>query len=391
MDFTALIPARNAGLTIERAVASLVAPPITSIVLIDDFSDDKTVARARKLGDARLRVIRPDQHRGLAHARNRGLDAVETEWFVWCDADDAFEPGRVTQLVQLLESTGADCVSDGVRLFDGPSGRYLRDLAVPGFLTRPEDACRLFERNFLPGVGHVAVRTRLARELRYDDSLSSVDDCDFALRLVRAGARFAFSSNLGYRMYAYPGSDSRKLERQNTMAARVLRKHAYEDVETLYRRAGFPERVTAWGLCSMAIFRREYAEALQFLDRACPDGAPADEVLEPEGPYPVPEGWRRAFSRGTLLLLIGEAEPAARYLTEAGKWRESADVYNNLGVALSRTGHGSEACRQFEKALDLFPGYLDARLNLQSPEPSRITPLPLRLQPSRNDYLPESA
>ncbi|MEJ2147688.1 MAG: glycosyltransferase [Acidobacteriota bacterium] len=391
MELTVLMPARNAGFTIERAVASLDAPSITSIVLIDDFSDDDTVARARKLGDVRLRVVRPNQHRGLAHARNRGLEAVETEWLVWCDADDAFEPGRAAALLKILETTGADCASDGVRLFDGPSGRFLRDLPVPEFLGRPEDACRLFERNYLPGVGHIAVRTGLARELLYDDSLSSADDYDLALRLVRAGARFAFSSNLGYRMHAYPGSDSRKLERQNAMTAQVLRKHAYEDVADLYRRAGFSERVAAWGLSSMAIFRREYAEALRFLDRACPDKAALDDVLEPEGPYPVPEGWRHAFSRGTLHLLLGDAEPAGRYLTEAGNWRESADACNNLGVALARVGRNSEAHRQFERALELFPGYLDARLNLQSPEPSRITPLPLRLQPSRNDYLPESA
>lgn len=389
-EFTVLMPARNAARTVGRALRSLDDSAIATVILIDDFSEDETVAQALGVGDDRLRVVQPERHRSLASARNRGLLAVDTEWMVWCDADDAFEPGRASALLELLKSSGADCASDGVLLFDGPSGDFLRELPIPPFLLNTWNPCRLFERNYLPGVGHIAVRTRLARQLCYDDRLSSADDYDFVLRLVRSGARFAFSPLCGYRMFAYPGSDSRHLDRQNEMVARVLRKHTYGEVDRLYKAAGLSDRVASWGLCSMALFRGQYETALDFLARAYPDGADPEEVLEPEGPYPVPEGWRHSFTRGTLELVAGDAGTAATWLTAAQAWRDSADVLNNLGVAHSRLGSVTEAHACFEQALQLFPPYLDARINLIAPEPARVTLLPLRFYPSREDYLRES-
>jgi len=389
--FTVLIPARNAESTLRRCLASLSCPLVEKGLLIDDFSDDGTVEVARNVLGSSLRVVRPERHINVPFARNAGLDAVETDWLVWCDADDCFELGRVEALAEAISNTDADCASDGVRLFDGVTDQFLRDLPMPGFMKRPEHACRIFERNYLPAVGHIAVRTALAREVRYDPAQSGGDDYDFALRLIRAGARFAFSPNLGYRMYAYPGSDSRRLPRQNQMVGYALRKHRYEDVASLYSAAGFNERVTAWGLCSMAVFRGDYQAATGYLNRAFPSGSDPTEVLEPEGPYPVPEGWRAEFFRGTLSLLLKEAPSSLAYLRKAMEILPTADTANNLGVALAATGGTAEARSLFERALELFPGYLDARLNLASESPHRITPLPLRLQPSRSDYQPESA
>ena len=37
-------------------------------------------------------------------------------------------------------------------------------------------------------------------------------------------------------------------------------------------------------------------------------------------------------------------------------------------------------------SLELFPGYLDARLNLEEAAPTHLTSHPLRRQPSRSEY-----
>ncbi|MFZ0430921.1 MAG: glycosyltransferase, partial [Acidobacteriota bacterium] len=352
-DFTVLMPARNAAETVVRALRSLRDPAIREIILIDDCSEDETRSLAQDLGDPRLRIVSPRDHRNLATVRNRGLKEVGTAWLIWCDADDTFAPDRVSQLAATLQTTGADCATDGVRLFDGPSGRFVRDLPIPDFLRDPSAACRLFERNYLPSVGHLALRTALARALLYDEEMNGGDDYDFALRLVRAGARFAFSSRLGYCMHAYPGSDSRSLSRQNDMVSTALGKHSYADVRSRYRRAGYSHRVTAWGLCSMAIFRREFETALEFLEQGHPPGASDSEILEPEGPNPYAEGWRSAFTRGTLLLLLEQWHNAIPCLERAFEIRPSAEGANNLGVALGRNGRNHESQGLFEMALEL--------------------------------------
>lgn len=388
-DITILIPARNAAATIGRTMESFRGQGARELILIDDHSIDETVPVAESVGVGPLRVLRPDVHVNLAHARNIGLNAVRTRWAVWCDADDALLPGRIDRLVAALKE-GYDIATDAQELFDGGSDRYLKDLPVPGFLSRDEDKARLFERNYLPGIGHIAFDVGMGKAVGYDEEQFGGDDSDFLWRMVFAGARIAFVHEKGYRMYAYPGSDSRNLVRQRAMVARALKKHPYEAVRGLYEKGGFSPRVTGWGLCLMAMFREEWAEAARFLEEACPVDMDPDEVLEPDGPYPVAEGWRYGFTRGTLHLLMDAPFEAVGQLESVIRWRLSADVLNNLGVAYRETGAERMAMSCFEQAWEVFPGYLDASVNMEQANAARITIHPLRMQASRSDYRPES-
>ncbi|MBK8476479.1 MAG: hypothetical protein IPL39_09180 [Opitutaceae bacterium] len=185
------------------------------------------------------------------------------------------------------------------------------------------------------------------------------------------------------------------------MLKRALGKHAYTNVARLYHSAGYGERVTAWGLCSMAIFREEHEVALAHLAAACPTGADLAETLELDGPLPVPEGWRAGFTRGTLLCQLGRAPEAIPCFDQASAFdggacgpasaglqirRSAPDLLNNWGVALAQTGQLDAGRAKFAAALELSPGYLDARLNLEAAAPSYLTSHPLRRQPSRSEY-----
>ena len=93
-DLTLLIVARNAAATIERALLSCVTEPGCPIVLVDDFSRDDTVARARSIAGSRLHVLTSPPPGGVGLARQCALDAVETEYAAWLDADDEWIAGR---------------------------------------------------------------------------------------------------------------------------------------------------------------------------------------------------------------------------------------------------------------------------------------------------------
>jgi hypothetical protein len=208
------------------------------------------------------------------------------------------------------------------------------------------------------------------------------------LRALRRGARQGFGDEAGYRMHAYPGSVSRDLPRQRAALAMALRKHGYEDVRRLYRAAGHPDRIAAWALVMMAQFRDDTAAALRYLDAATPEDGDPSEILEPEGPWPFPEGWRRAFHRGTILLMQGGCDDeAAGELQRAETVQPTAEGANNLGVALARLGHGAVARARFTVAARRVPGYLDAALNASSAAPVAITTHPLRRAASRSEYL----
>jgi len=391
---TILIAARNASATIARAVSSCLEDleqQNARLVLIDDHSTDDTVSLARTAGGRRLDVIDAPHPGGVAAARQAGLDAVDTEFAAWLDADDEWVPGRLRRLGAML-ANGYDVAVEAIDLCDGPTGAHLRRLRVPAFL-RGFGAIRLFERNFLPGDSQVAFRVSEFRDAGgYDPAICGPESYDLLLRAIRRGATFAFSDVAGYRMHAYPGSVSRDVARQTAAVAAVLGKHDYEDVRQLYRASGFSPRASAWALVSMAMFRRDAQAAMRFLDEASPATGDVDEILEPEGPWPFREGWRRAFQLGTILLLTGEHDREAEgELRRAEALQPTAEGANNLGIALARLGRAGAAAAQFATADSRFSGYADARTNASSLTPTRVTTHPLRSTPSRNDYLTSAA
>lgn len=384
-DVTVVICARNAAATIERAVRSA-GRQGGPVLVVDDGSSDGTGEIARETGVVGLRVVRPAVHNTLGHARAVGVQAVQTPWLQWLDADDELLPGRAARLSGRAKAEGWDAVWDAAVLRDGPTGAPVRVLPMPAFLQQPNAAVRLFERNHAPGPAWPLVRTAFARRVGYDPGLPTADDLDFMLRGVCAGGRFGFVAECGYRQFAYPASLSRQANQQRTWVGAVLGKHDYADVRDRYRAAGYASRVAAWGLVAMATFRQEWSAALAFLDAACPDRTD-DAVLEPEGPWPFRERWRYAFQRGTLRLLEGADDAAAaRDLECAESLDPTPETANNLGVAWWRLGHRTDAREALCCAARRLTGYADARANVVAEEPTRITWHPLRRTPSRSDY-----
>jgi glycosyltransferase involved in cell wall biosynthesis len=361
-SFTVLIAARNAEATIARAVAS-VRDEAVQIILIDDRSADATVAKAREAAGPHLRLLTRSHHGPLGATRQAALAHITTPFAAWLDADDEYLPGRIQRLAATLDD-GADIAADTTILVDGGTGFRLGDAPLPAWTSHTGAPARLFERNTLPAIGLVAFRTARWRALGYDPMLHGAEDVDIVLRAIMAGAPFGWIPEAGTRVHIYETSLSRNRENQRQMYGRALRKHSYDSICDLYQRSGWDACVTRWALASIAMFQDDPRMALGFLS----------QLEEVEGVT-----WRLAFLRGTALLLSGDPR-AIDALAEAEALRRAPEAANNLGVALSRNGRPVEAQEAFASSLERFPGYQDARINLVSAWPSRITTHPLREQ-----------
>lgn len=324
---------------------------------------------------------------GVGIARQTGLEAVNTPFAAWLDADDAWIPGRAVRLVDELNA-GADIVADVIELYDGTTTNFLRRLEVPEFIAVDPHPIRLFERNYLPGDTQVGFRVETFRRAGgYDAGIIGPESFDLLLRALLSGARFTYRHEAGYRMFAYPNSVSRDIARQRMALKAVLLKHDYEIVRKRCLANGYSRRVTAWILTSMAMYRDDPTASLRFIDEASLDGCNWEAILEPKGPCPVPELWRRAFMRGTALLQLADGiEPAIEELKLAEHHFPTAEGANNLGVALRRLGHQQRAAECFRLALERFPGYRDAELNSRNPAYCMTTTHPLRRLSSRSEY-----
>jgi glycosyltransferase involved in cell wall biosynthesis len=367
LDLTILIPARNAASTIERAVASARAQDPAHILLIDHASDDDTVERASRAGGGRLSVVAAPAAARLGAVRQMGLDAVATPFGMWLDADDELMPGRAERLLARLREDDAELAFDEADLHDGATGRFLRRLPFPNLLGEGRQIVRVFERNYIPAPGVPAFRTATARAIGFDPEQHGPEDYDFLLRSIVAGHRVVLERRAGYRQFAFRSSISRDRENQAAMVRAALRKHPPAVVYDLFTRAGFSPRTCAWGMVGFLTLRGDFQEALLWLDR-------------------VPPGSRRDFHQGTLLAALGFHQAAADPLRRAIDDCISPELLNNYGVVLAALDRIEEAADMFGDALYHFPGYSDARANLLSGAPSRLTLLPLRDHAARSDY-----
>jgi phosphoserine phosphatase len=123
---TVVIPALNEEKTIRQVVTySFADPNVTEVIVIDDRSDDNTVAIATEAG---AKVI-ISAARGKGISMKEGVDAAANELIVFLDADiDPYPEGSIAKLSAPLLNNEADFVKGA---FARNSGRVTELVAKP--------------------------------------------------------------------------------------------------------------------------------------------------------------------------------------------------------------------------------------------------------------------
>jgi glycosyltransferase involved in cell wall biosynthesis len=98
-----IIPARNAGTTIDRqleALADQKHAPEYEVVVVDNGSTDNTATVTASFSSriARLRVLAASGAPGINRARNAGAHAARGDLLAFCDADDQVTPTWIAEL-----------------------------------------------------------------------------------------------------------------------------------------------------------------------------------------------------------------------------------------------------------------------------------------------------
>ncbi|WP_141651223.1 glycosyltransferase family 2 protein [Microbacterium sp. 3J1] len=111
---TVILPAKDAGAyigtTLETLTRQFDDPAALKLVAIDDGSRDDTGMLMRRYAERfpHAEVIVNPRARGLATARNQGLDRVEGDAFCFLDGDDWMQARRLDVLTRRLRETDAD-------------------------------------------------------------------------------------------------------------------------------------------------------------------------------------------------------------------------------------------------------------------------------------------
>ncbi|MDH2389806.1 glycosyltransferase family 2 protein [Streptomyces sp. HNM0663] len=204
-----IVPCYNIEAYVSDTVRSLVnnAREDFEFIFVEDCSRDRTsealTALTAKLPHSTL--LRHEQNRGLASARNTGIDRARGRYLTFLDGDDWLAPGHLAGLVEAIERLGVDFVrTDHVEvtgtdrvLKRAPEGR--RDEVLDprtGILPVAESTMVDY-----PYAWAGIYDTRLLEKglLRFPDGLRTAEDRPWIWQLHRRAASYAVTPLHGVR------------------------------------------------------------------------------------------------------------------------------------------------------------------------------------------------
>lgn len=131
--FSIVIPMYNRQREIRRAVESCLAQDFTDfeLIVVDDASQDGSIAAVSSYSDPRIKLVRHEQNRGQCPARNTGVAAGRGEWVVFLDSDHSLKPNGLSIMRHYIECEQENVDRLGF-MFDWDTGIFSPDPAPDG-------------------------------------------------------------------------------------------------------------------------------------------------------------------------------------------------------------------------------------------------------------------
>lgn len=104
IKLTIVVPNYNNAKFIKRCIESIIISNSeeVEIIVIDDGSTDDSLKVLDSIRDYRLRVYK-QKNQGVSAARNKGIEAAQGDYILFCDADDYYNDGAIDILLEELQ------------------------------------------------------------------------------------------------------------------------------------------------------------------------------------------------------------------------------------------------------------------------------------------------
>lgn len=222
-----VVPTLNEASRIHRCLEALArqADPAEEIIVVDNGSDDETVAIARRF--PRVRVV-TEPRRGISYARLTGFDAARGDIIARIDADSVVRGDWVDRIRSLFDSDGVDAVGGGAAIAElSPGGTFWFGWWYRGFRAWHQRSIGV--RPMLYGFNSAFRRTawQNARHLVETDDLEVSEDVDVTIALLRTGHRLHHAPGLMVKARLFRSIDREKLTRYYRTDSLTLTRHGY--------------------------------------------------------------------------------------------------------------------------------------------------------------------
>jgi glycosyltransferase involved in cell wall biosynthesis len=182
------MPAFNASKTIVSAVESVIAQTFSDweLLIINDGSSDDTLKQVANFDDQRIKVL-SQLNKGVASARNAGLDVATGEFIAFLDSDDLWLPSKLEKQLKVFTSYGSEVglVYTKYRGFtDNASDSH--SLGFDGIELLSNDYYSLLVMDYIPTLT-VMIRSNIVEHVGlFREDLRGVEDWDFWIRIKKS-------------------------------------------------------------------------------------------------------------------------------------------------------------------------------------------------------------
>jgi glycosyltransferase involved in cell wall biosynthesis len=246
-----VIPAYNAERFIGRTLSSALNQTFKDIevIVVNDGSTDRTQSIVEKFAanDRRVRLFNT-RNRGVARARNFGIENARGTYVAFLDADDLWHPSKIQLQFEALNAYASDPSWAGVYVFHRAIDEEDRVIGI-GPVTmncRGYVLARALVLKFIGNGSSLLVRREAAMAVGgfdpsyVDAGVGGCEDLDFELRLAaQYRIEVVRSFLVGYRLYQGNMSSNRVRMAKSLIA--TVEQH-------IRRNPSMPPRIKRWGI-----------------------------------------------------------------------------------------------------------------------------------------------
>ena len=157
-------------------------------IIVDDGSTDNSLQILKEYTDPRIKVITCEENKGVAHARNVGLEQCTSEFVAIMDADDIALPDRLKlEYEYLMEHSEIDGVYAQFRFLDADGRLQERAQPMAYYNYKYVKAVMILENTIANLTAMFRRRIVEEYQLRYDETCKIGSDCRFWIEYLRYG------------------------------------------------------------------------------------------------------------------------------------------------------------------------------------------------------------
>ena len=180
------------------------------IICVDDCGCDNSIKIAEEFAqkDGRIKIIHHEQNKGLAPARNTGLDAASGDYIFFLDSDDYILPDILEKMYNKITGAGCDFVDSSAEAFpDNPENEeQVKKAEKTDLLYKGYDNYKVTPENFEQTLVklHCLTWGKLFKSeflkdnnIRFVDTNAAFEDNGFFLKILSCQPEFSTLRDTG--------------------------------------------------------------------------------------------------------------------------------------------------------------------------------------------------